>query len=149
MNYDKNYFKVTTAEPYIVLCIEGAKVSIGMHRTGNRRFETGWLDDLRSFSDENTRLIGDFTKSLRLISIVEQCSKKLTESPEWREHFTVASQLPGIVTELQEAFKNLCSTGFKRERLQIRMFELGETYYIGETCITIGCVLKYRYKFEI
>lgn len=109
-----------------------------MHKAGNKRFGSGWWDDLRSFSDDNTRLIGDFTKSLRVISILEHCAKKLNNSEEWRGQLTTAllnSSSPMSFLALREAVsgKNgLRSMGFKRQRLQIRMFELGETYYIGE-----------------
>ena len=138
-DYKKYHFECTTAEPHIVCCIEGAKVALGMHKAGNKRFGSGWWDDLRSFSDDNTRLIGDFTKSLRVISILEHCAKKLNDSAEWRGQLTTALERSSSnmsFTALRQAVggeKGLCSMGFKRQRLQIRMFELGETYYIGES----------------
>ncbi|CAJ1945589.1 unnamed protein product [Cylindrotheca closterium] len=136
-DYKKHHFECTTAEPHIVCCIEGAKVALGMHKAGNKRFGSGWWDDLRSFSEDNTRLIGDFTKSLRVVSILEHCTKKLNESIEWKGQLTTALERSSSnmsFTALRQAVggeNGLCSMGFKRQRLQIRMFELGETYYIG------------------
>lgn len=53
-----HHFTMTTDEPYGVCCVEGIKVSFGMHRFGNSRFGSGLLDDFRSIGDRNTRIIG-------------------------------------------------------------------------------------------
>ena len=100
----------------MVACIEGAKVVHGLHKAGNKRFGSGLWDDFRSFNgDDNTRLIGDFTKSLQLSSIAKRFNRKQKEEEEWKRQLGTKE----------------CPTEFERERLQIRIFELGETYYIG------------------
>ena len=43
---------MTTDEPYGVCCIQGLKVSMGMHNFGEKRFGTGLLDDIRSVNDQ-------------------------------------------------------------------------------------------------
>jgi hypothetical protein len=58
----KVHFAITTSEPYGVCCLSGLKVSMGMHNLGTRRWQTGLVDDIRSHTDQNTRVIGDFTK---------------------------------------------------------------------------------------
>jgi hypothetical protein len=53
-----DHFTVTTEEPYAVCCVEGLKISLGMHRFGNSRFGQGIADDFRSVGDQNTRIVG-------------------------------------------------------------------------------------------
>jgi hypothetical protein len=79
----KVHFSVTTYEPYGVCCIQGLKISMGMHNFGEKRWGVGLLDDVSSFlckpsndamsaqliflprplqirshTDQNTRIIG-------------------------------------------------------------------------------------------
>lgn len=46
------HFHVTTAEPYAVCCLQGLKVSMGMHNFGEKRFGSGIFDDIRSVNDQ-------------------------------------------------------------------------------------------------
>lgn len=127
---------MTTSEPYAVCCIQGIKVSLGMHNFGEKRWGLGLLDDFRSHSDSNMRIVGDFTKSVHLLSILERMSNNLNpcnkdkRGKEWIAHFH-NSEIP-----LPELIKNgldeLKDNGFVRKRLQTRFFELGDTYYLGK-----------------
>lgn len=93
-------FYVATSEPYAVCCIEGEsrlfcwtaglvvesltqsfslfairvglKVSFGMHKFGGKRWGEGLVDDFRSVNDVNNRVVGDFTKSVDTLTIVEK-----------------------------------------------------------------------------
>lgn len=49
------HFEVTSTEPHGVCCTSGLKVSMGMHRFGNKRWGQGIADDIRSHKDQNTR----------------------------------------------------------------------------------------------
>ena len=42
----KVHFSVTTYEPYGVCCIQGLKISMGMHNFGEKRWGVGLLDDV-------------------------------------------------------------------------------------------------------
>ena len=61
----KVHFQVTTCEPYGVCCLSGAKVSMGMHNFGERRWRNGIIDDIRSQTDQNTRIIGESPRYLK------------------------------------------------------------------------------------
>jgi hypothetical protein len=57
LNYRKPYdspvhFLATTTEPYAICCVQGLKVSMGMHNFGEKRFGSGILDDIRSINDQ-------------------------------------------------------------------------------------------------
>ena len=55
------HFAITQTEPYGVACLAGLKVSQGMHNFGNSRWRSRVVDDIRSHTDQNTRIVGDFT----------------------------------------------------------------------------------------
>ena len=59
---------------------------MGMHNFGEKRFGTGLLDDFRSTNDQNTRIIGDFTKMVRQPRIAEQMLE-LIQTENWQTHF--------------------------------------------------------------
>jgi hypothetical protein len=40
------HFSVTTYEPYGVCCMQGLKISMGMHNFGEKRWGAGLLDDV-------------------------------------------------------------------------------------------------------
>jgi hypothetical protein len=109
---------------------------MGMHNFGQKRWGSGLIDDLRSHSDQNTRIVGDFTKSVALVPIVERIRRKLTEDPVWRLHLeqlpeTLDDKVPALHTLILGEMEALCGTAFRRERLQTRFFELGNNYYLG------------------
>jgi hypothetical protein len=131
LNYSKPshspiHFAVTTSEPYAVCCIEGIKVSLGMHRFGEKRFGSGLADDLKSHSIPNTRVVGDFTKSITLSPIVETMRRKLSEDPDWRAHVdqAIGGMNDGSSAVLNELL-SLERSSFRRHFLQTRFFELG------------------------
>jgi len=104
--------------------------------TGEKRWGKGFIDDLRSHSDQNTRIIGDFTKSVALMPIVGRMHEKLAKDPAWKHHFehladSLGDQVPSLHNLLLGQAEILCKTHFKRERLQTRFFELGNNYYLG------------------
>jgi hypothetical protein len=126
----KSHFAVTTEEPHAVMCIEGVKVSKGMHLFGEKRFGEGLIDDFRSIGTPNTRLVGDFMKSLRIHSVVATMATKLSNDAVWTQLFdTLATslndKLPAALTLLQSEMKILSAISFKRKRIQLRFFELG------------------------
>jgi hypothetical protein len=131
------HFYVTGEEPYIVCCIEGLKVSKQMHNFGEKRWGVGLWDDFRSTSDQNTRIVGDFTKSVALGAIVKTMHKKMVNDAVWCTHFEQLPErfgevLPSLHTVMKEEVESLAKTVFCRERLQTRFFELGHNYYVGK-----------------
>jgi hypothetical protein len=126
----------TTKEPYAVCCIEGIKISMGMHNFGVPRWGRGIIDDFRSHSDQNTRVIGDFTKSVDLLPICGRMHDKVCLNQVWIKHFNQLAksfndEIPTLQETLLSKLKELCEIKFHRERLQTRFFELGNNYYLG------------------
>lgn len=107
-----------------------------MHNFGEKRWGSGLIDDIRSHSDQNTRIVGDFTKSVVLVPIIERMYRKLSKEPVWKYHFdhlaeSLKDKVPSLHNSIHNEFKGLCDTLFTRERLQTRFFELGNNYYLG------------------
>ena len=126
----------TTKEPYAVCCIEGIKVSMGMHSFGVPRWGRGIIDDFRSRSDQNTRIIGDFTKSVNLLPICGRMHQKMKKDQVWIVHFdqlpkSINDDVASLSAKLRQKLEELCAVDFHRKRLQTRFFELGNNYYLG------------------
>lgn len=130
------HFKCTTEEPYAVCCIEGLKISLGMHNFGEKRWGNGIIDDIRSPSDANTRVVGDFTKSIVLKKIIERMDDKLKHEKAWKAHFeqlpdTFRDQVSGLDALISSELHKLRQSSLRRQRLQTRFFELGNNFYLG------------------
>jgi len=133
----KDHFSVTTKEYYGVSCLSGAKVSHVMHQMGVQRWKNHLVNDIRSIVEDNTRLIGDFTK---VISVEKIAEYMLTHSrtANWRaaaeEEFgsttkDFSTMYEELVDELVR-YKNE-SDNYLRETLQARVFETGDNTYLG------------------
>lgn len=81
------HFCITTKEPYGVVCLQGLKVSHGMHSFGEKRFGSGLLDDVRSVNDQNTRIIGDFTKMVRVTEFIRAMYEAVRMDHNWALQF--------------------------------------------------------------
>jgi len=140
----KVHFCATTHEPYGTCCIQGIKISMGMHNFGNKRWGAGLIDDIRSQTDQNTRVVGDFTKMVRSPPIVERMWKSMTDKKDnnWQRHFNKLvdesefaelNVLGPIVPKIQRACRELADEAptFRRQTLQTRFFETGDNYYLG------------------
>jgi len=138
---------MTTYEPYGVCCAEGLKVSLGMHNFGEKRWQSGIIDDIRSQTDQNTRIIGDFTKFVRSTPVTEKMLEFMTDEKDqnWPMHFNVLIAEAGfsgitgygdVVPRIQQACAELVSAApsFRRQTLQTRFFETGDNFYLGECC---------------
>jgi hypothetical protein len=102
---------------------------MGMHNFGEKRFGSGLIDDIRAHTDANTRIIGDFTKSVILKSIVERMASKFASSSEWQVHFQnlpaqYSETMPSLHKDLHDELMRLSGLSFRRQRLQTRFFEL-------------------------
>jgi len=135
-------FLFTATEPYGVLCLQGLKVSMIMHTFGKKRWSAGLQDDIRSITDQNTRLVGDFAKMVKVVPIYEHMRNIFTSTESWVGHFerllarcdcsgTVFTEtiLPLIEKELQ--WLAIGGKGFRRQTLQTRFFETGDNFYLG------------------
>jgi len=136
------HLQVVTQEPHGVCCMEGLKVSMGMHNFGEKRWGSGILDDIRSLNDNNTRIIGDFTKMVRTAPIVELMYDFVSKDKEWALHFhklVTESAFPGLndIDPVGPKIVSACgwlathSKRFKRPTLQTRFFETGDNFYLG------------------
>lgn len=116
-----------------------------MHNFGEKRFGSGLLDDLRSVNDQNTRIVGDFTKMVRALPIVERMYQYISRDENWKIHFIkliaesdfpLLSQEEHVVPTIVDACRRLRETArgskFRRETLQTRFFETGDNYYLGK-----------------
>ena len=94
---------ITTKEPYGVCCMQGLKVSLGMHNFGEKRWGSGILDDIRSSNDQNTRIIGDFTKMVRVAPFIKRMYEVIRDDKNWALHFekiVTDSKFPQLVRSL-------------------------------------------------
>lgn len=114
---------------------------MGMHNFGEKRFGNGLLDDFRSTNDQNTRIIGDFTKMVRQPRIAERMVE-LLETENWQTHFLKLietskfpslDELDPVLPKLRKALQWHAShaPSFKRQTLQTRFFETGDNFYLG------------------
>jgi hypothetical protein len=135
-----HHFSFTTEEPYGVCCLSGLKVSMGMHNFGTRRWRHGLTDDIRSRTDQNTRVIGDFTKVVNSEKIVMKMIEVFSTSVDWRYHFEnlapdkgydvdIVPNIHGLLLEHIRYFHRLAP--YKRHHLQTRFFETGDIFYLG------------------
>jgi hypothetical protein len=114
---------------------------MGMHNFGEKRWGEGLLDDFRSTNDQNTRIVGDFTKMVRQRKIAERMNY-LINTENWQEHFKTIvadSKFPEL-DELDPTLPKLLegvkwhadnAKNFQRQTLQTRFFETGDNYYLG------------------
>ena len=112
-----------------------------MHNFGEKRWGQGIVDDLRSHNDQNTRIVGDFTKMVRQAPIAKRMFEYMS-TENWKVHFEKVveeSEFPGlnkldpIIGKLEVAIKEHAEAapGFRRQTLQTRFFETGDNYYLG------------------
>jgi hypothetical protein len=113
-----------------------------MHNFGEKRWGNGIIDDVRSLNDQNTRIIGDFTKMVRTAPIVELMREIIKNDTDWISHFNalVASslfpelnRLDPVVPKIACACEWLAENArrFRRSTLQTRFFEVGDNFYLG------------------
>jgi len=139
----KVHFSVTTYEPYGVCCIQGLKVSMGMHNFGEKRWGAGLLDDIRSQTDQNTRIVGDFTKNVKSAPATQKMYEYMADEKDtnWQIHyeqlavkagFPELNDLDPIVPKIRRACLELSQAAptFRRQTLQTRFFETGDNYYL-------------------
>lgn len=113
-----------------------------MHNFGEKRWGSGIVDDIRSINDQNTRIIGDFTKMVRTSKIVERMSNVVGKDSTWVLHFnnlvtsstfaelnTVDPVVPKIASACDWLAEH--SGSFTRQTLQTRFFEVGDNFYLG------------------
>ena len=133
------HFQMTNYEPYGVACLHGLKVSLGMHNFGTGRFHSGVWDDIRSHSEQNTRVIGDFTKIVNAPLITEGMYEFLTKDVNWKLHWEKLVADLGFGEELSNIHKLLSvfvqelrdMAPYERTHLQTRFFETGDNFYLG------------------
>jgi hypothetical protein len=114
---------------------------MGMHNFGEKRWGQGIVDDIRSIGDQNTRVVGDFTK---MVASAPTASKmnEFMQTVDWQAHFkkVVAdskfpelNELDPIIPKLLAATKWHADNApsFRRATLQTRFFETGDNYYLG------------------
>jgi hypothetical protein len=133
------HFEITTEEPYGVACLSGLKVSMGMHNFGTRRWQSDIVDDFRSHTDQNTRVIGDFTKTVNSELIVKKMVEFVKNDPDWKlnlekiaSDFDFKSELSDIhflVVAHSEVL--YARRPYVRTHLQTRFFETGDNFYLG------------------
>ena len=139
-HHSDHHINLTTEEPYGVCCLSGLKVSMGMHNFGTRRWRNGLEDDIRSLRDQNTRVIGDFTKIVNSKLIALKMVEVLENSPDWRVHFELFAMQNGYGVELapniyfvllEQVKIYLRASPYERHHLQTRFFETGDNFYLG------------------
>lgn len=118
---------------------------MGMHNFGEKRWGVGLLDDIRSQTDQNTRIVGDFTKMVRAAPATQKMYEYMADEKEinWQlhfEHLTIEAGFPElndlnpVVPKIRQACFELyqAAPSFRRKTLQTRFFETGDNYYLGK-----------------
>jgi hypothetical protein len=117
---------------------------MGMHNFGERRWKNGIVDDVRSQTDQNTRIIGDFTKMVRIVPVAQKMLEYMTDTNDrnWQTHFHMQvehsdfpelNEIDPVVPKIQLACEEFAESAksFKRKTVQTRFFETGDNYYLG------------------
>ena len=100
-----------------------------MHNFGEKRWGDGVIDDIRSQTEQNTRVVGDFTKSVNVVPIVKEMIKILTDGhcrrDDYMKKFDQVKENIGkeVLTSLVD---EVDATRWRRQRLQVRFFETGK-----------------------
>jgi hypothetical protein len=113
-----------------------------MHNFGEKRWGSGIVDDVRSQNDQNTRIVGDFTKMVRSAPIAQRMFKSMSQDENWALHFDKLvldslfpelNEFDPVVPKIVEGCKWLAENAehFRRQTLQTRFFETGDNYYLG------------------
>lgn len=107
-----------------------------MHRFGVPRFRLPIVDDYLSQHLHNTRVLGDFRKSVRVKTIVKIMISKLSSNQCWKHKIEKLTSKeggmdPAILRLVLQESEMLAHNSTRRERLQCRLFELGNNYYLG------------------
>lgn len=116
---------------------------MGMHNFGGKRWGSGLLDDIRSQNDQNTRIIGDFTKMVRVPPIMTSMHEKVANDENWRTHFEnllfqsptmKQKSIPVLLDMIERACERQAATATecRRQTLQTRFFETGDNFYLGK-----------------
>lgn len=116
---------------------------MGMHNFGEKRWGSGIVDDIRSFNDQNTRIVGDFTKMVRVPPIMSKMFQLVSEDSDWQIHFEriildsafpelqeFDPIIPKIIQSCEWLAEN--SKTFRRQTLQTRFFETGTLVRFAE-----------------
>ena len=111
------HFSTTTYEPYGVACLSGLKVSMLMHSFGTPRWHVGIVDDIRSHSDQNTRVIGDFTKTVNSKKIVEYMYDLIANDKNWKLHFEKV-----MANDFDAVVKKHCASVYKKLKGYVEPF---------------------------
>lgn len=120
-----------------------------MHQFGEKRWGSGLIDDFRSLNDQNTRIVGDFTKAVRVPPIIKKMSEYISSDANWQASFfqmIVDSGFPElnefdpIVPKIISACALLVERAetFRRQTLQTRFFETGDGFYLCVSQISLA-----------
>ena len=108
--------------------------------------------DIRSQNDQNTRIIGDFTKMVRLVPIMKKMHEIISSDKNWKAQFKAIlsssasneTKLVPLVARIERACKWQAqnATKARRQSLQCRFFETGDQFYLGKvfnfgSCLSI------------
>mmetsp|Transcript_846 Transcript_846/g.1145 ORF Transcript_846/g.1145 Transcript_846/m.1145 type:complete len:2346 (+) Transcript_846:80-7117(+) len=159
-------FRVSTYENYGVVCCAGAKVSQIMHNMGNPRWKGILINDIRTILEENTRLIGDFTKVVSTSHIAEFMIENVNKD-DWRVSLTMQLKLKAATSAFKTFYAKIIETVRQyyvesefhvRTHLQLRVFETGDNSYVGmevprefqymQQNLTNGIIKQYYPKLE-
>ena len=97
------------------------------------------VDDIRSHTDQNTRIVGDFTKVVNCQKITKKMLKFITKDVDWRLHFERLVRDCGFSAEMPDIWQTMCTkvkqhmkqVPYVRNHLQTRFFETGDNFYLG------------------
>lgn len=84
------------------------------------------LVDIRGQTEQNTRVVGDFTKSVSVVPIVKEMIRLLSgdkRTEDWKREFDDVLEDTSI--EILDSLRSLEPSKWRRQYLQTRFFETG------------------------
>lgn len=103
-----------------------------MHQFGVPRFGYGVWDDYFEYRGRhNSRILGDFRKSIKVSAVVDKMAQKLATNPNWKVEGKFHREDSEQASMTTKQLRKLALTSFRRSRLQCRLFELGNNVYLG------------------
>ncbi len=135
------HFQITPNESYGICCIQGLKISMGMHEFGEKSRANSLLKDFRSTNKTKTRMTGDSGLTIRQTLIAEQMLKAV-KTNTWQQHFKnllnefnipSLDELDPLVCSLKKAVMEhaLSSKSFKLQNLRMQLSATRDNMYIG------------------
>ena len=108
------------------------------------------LLDIRSQTEQNTRVVGDFTKSVSVVPIVKEMIRLLTDNErteDWKREFD--DVMDDTSDKILDSLEKLDPSKWRRQYLQTRFFETGKMSHHFQAIIHLFVSLLKQEPFSL